>query len=196
MKKKYKVFIVVGLLLNLVICFGFYINYRLDKLVANLNKPGILFYDTAAPQYNEAGADGLRGSSEQLPYSPVSPRGDYSSGGSQTASPGRDYRKPSEATANPGNNQIVDSVAQKVNRPLEKTDLIKAGIIILKRLDTEDIGYLYRVGDSSHITREDLVQTRTVLLSKLTPEDIEVLRELGEKYGKDLRILDPSIPIQ
>lgn len=189
MRRKYKVFIVIGVLVNVVLCLGLYVNYKLDNLVAGLNVPGVLFRDGASSlpgDISSESPDGNQGS--------VKPgEGGTASQGSPTA-PGQ--VPAGTAGTKPANTEIANSVLDKVNQPVEKTDLVKAGLVILKRLSSEEISYLYRVGNSKHQTHDELVRTREILLTKLSPEDIEVLQALGKKYGKDLRILDPGVPIK
>ena len=85
---------------------------------------------------------------------------------------------------------------EKLDRPLEKKDLLKAGLIILRKLDKEEINYLYRVGTQDSCTREELRRVREILLGKLSPQEISTLKEIGAKYGKQLRILDPDVQLQ
>ncbi len=189
MRRKYKVFIVIGVLVNVVLCLGLYVNYKLDNLVAGLNVPGVLFRDVASPLPGDITSESPDGNP-----STVKP------GEGGTVSPGV-HVAPGQAPAGtagtkPANTDIANSVLDKVNQPVEKSDLVKAGLVILKRLSSEEISYLYRVGNSKHQTHDELVRTREILLTKLSPEDIEVLQALGKKYGKDLRILDPGVPIK
>jgi hypothetical protein len=194
MKRKYKVFIAIGVLLNVVLCLGLYVNYKLDSLVAGLNAPGILFQDVASSTTGNITRENPNGnSSSGKTNSGASSAGTAVSQGSSAITGQTDING---GVAKPGNNEIADSVLSKVNKPVEKTDLIKAGMIIMRKLNSQEISFLYRVGNSKKQTHDDLVRTREILLNKLSPEDIGVLRELGKKYGKDLRILDPNVPIK
>ena len=204
MKKKYKLFIVIGVLLNVLLCGGLYLNYKLDRLVASLNAPGVLFVDAEAPPLPDDGDAGEAASPSVVVHNggTAKPVGQgstyYDPSANQGGASPREIsdNSPTAPVEPPDNTQIVGSVAQKVDKPLDKTDLIKAGFIILRKLNSEEIAFLYRVGNNSEVTREELVKTREMLLSKLSPEDIATLRQLGDKYGKELRILDPSVPIR
>ncbi|MDD4627394.1 MAG: hypothetical protein PHP87_10000 [Syntrophomonas sp.] len=98
----------------------------------------------------------------------------------------------------PSNNtqQIISDVQEQIEKPLEKKDLLKAGMLILQKLSWEEINFLYSVGTKEQRSVEEQKQTREILLKKLDAEEIAVLRELGTKYGKKLNILDPNVPIR
>lgn len=175
MKRKQWVFVLVGVLIITLLSVGFYVNYQLDHLVASLNKPGLIFVetdqsDTPAPNQQD------------------------SSPGSSGNSSSADTEYLNKATPSPGSD-IASDVQLKVNRPIEKKDMLRAGLIILRRLDADEISYLYTVGSKDSYTREELVQVRQILLGKLSSHEIKTLRELGAKYGKSLRILDPNYKI-
>jgi len=91
---------------------------------------------------------------------------------------------------------MAGEVQKKVDRPVEKEDLVRAGLIILRKLNTEEISYLYRVGRQDSCTREELIRSREILLNKLSEDDIRTLRTIGAKYGKPLRILDPNVKLK
>lgn len=93
----------------------------------------------------------------------------------------------------PGNKTIANDVQKKISRPIEKKDLVKAGVIILRKLNSEEINYLYKIGKKDNYSREEYLHARDILLNKLSSEDIDTLQELGMKYGKDLNILDPEL---
>lgn len=93
------------------------------------------------------------------------------------------------------NSEIVNIVQQEVGRPIDTTDLFQAGLIILNKLSTDEINFLFGFSNNSY-TIEDEIEVRRLLFSKLNDEDINTLRALGQKYGKNLEILDPNIPIK
>ena len=88
---------------------------------------------------------------------------------------------------------ITGAVQQKLDRPLDKKDLLQAGMVILRKLSSEEISYIYNIGIQDHYAREELWHIREILLAKLSPGDIRTLKEIGAKYGKQLRILDADI---
>lgn len=184
MTGKKKIFIAVGIVLNILLCGGLYVNYQLDHVVTSLSQPGILFpeieYD---PLPDEAG---LTDTSEETGesaenghvYNPASP-GETLEG---TASP--------EKVESASKGDIASGVQNKISRPIEKTDLLKAGVIILRRLNSEEISYLYHVGSQPSYTHEEYLQVHKILEAKLSDEDVVTLKELGKKYGKTLNVLD------
>jgi hypothetical protein len=102
-----------------------------------------------------------------------------------------------EGDGAPDNNITVPEALQdKLDRPLEKKDLIQAGLIILGKLDKEDINFLFQVGNQDSYTKEELLRVRRILLAKLTSKEIHTLKELGAKYGKELRILDDDFKVR
>jgi hypothetical protein len=168
----------------------------LDRLVTALSTPGVLF---VYPE-NE---------SSSLPGGETPGEGPTTSEGQQPdIHPGMDsYPEFSipPASGIPGTGtgidgqagrQMAGEVQKKVDRPVEKEDLVRAGLIILRKLNTEEISYLYRVGRQDSCTREELIRSREILLNKLSEDDIRTLRTIGAKYGKPLRILDPNVKLK
>ncbi len=210
MQRKQTWFIVIGVVLIVLISGGFYVNYQLDHLVAALNRPGWLFVETESE--DEALTVGLEEEYEYVDTQPGSkvnrdhrvPSAGSNQDGTGSNAPGEtpssngDTRSVDARQESPpaSNQQVASGVQDKVGKPIEKTDLIKAGLIIIRKLDGEEISYLYRVGNKDSYTKEELKRSREILLGKLTPEDINTLRELGGKYGKTLRVLDASVPIE
>lgn len=137
----------------------------------------------------EGGSSSGKGSSSPNPDG--TPPGTLPGSQAETASEGGTQ---GDGTSH-SNQEISDAVQEKVDQPLEKKDLLRAGLIILRKLDKEEIGYLYRTGTKDSYTREELQHVRKILLGKLTAQEIETLKEIGDKYGKKLRILDADVPI-
>ena len=190
MTGKKKIFIAVGILLNILLCAGLYANYQLDHVVLSLSQPGILF----------PGAD--PGSHTDEPDLTDETGLNDTGTGTGAAEEQQNTENGSSPELTPQNNSsapnldsnskvaIAGSVQKKINRPIEKTDLIKAGVIILRRLNSEEISYLYRVGSHNSYTHEEYLQVHKILQAKLSEEDIATLKELGQKYGKNLNVLD------
>lgn len=183
MQRKQLIFVTVGLLLIVAVSGGIYLYYQLDRVAKSLARPGIIYANIdAGAEMNDAVINGTAGDSN-----------DYTASGSSS------YKTPSYSSSSTGtlhtgaNGAIVNGVQQKVDRPIDNKDLIKAGLIVLQRLDSDEIAYLFRVGSQDKYTKEDLQQVQKVLKTKLTDEDIAVLKELGEKYGKKLQVLDEEI---
>lgn len=193
MKFKQWLFVGIGIVLIGVISGVIYFNYQLDHLVAQLNRPGMVYNDyppvgsgedanSDATGLDASGKDGVtEGSGEQGTPGQTGTAGDTPSSG--VTSP------------RPSNQDIAEGAISKANHPVEKKDLINAGMIILRRLSSDEISYLYEVGIKDHQSREELIKARKILLKKLTPEEIEVMQSLGLKYGKRLRFLDPDVKL-
>ncbi len=194
MSGKMKIFISVGIILNILLCSGFYLYYRLDQVVTSLGQPGILFREAQlSPNVdNEFSADTI---DDNMPGDDDRSSDTYS--GSITYNAGEDYSQPVQmdgygpgsVESRPSNDQIISDVQNKVGRPIEKKDLIRAGLIILRRLDMDEISFLYQAGKKDTHSPEEMQQARKILLDKLTSEDINILKELGSKYGKELDFL-------
>lgn len=103
--------------------------------------------------------------------------------------------KDNDTVAPTTNAAKVDTIQQELGKPVNMTDLLNASFIILKKLDKNEINFLFGFSNDTY-TKEDLENVRSLLLSKLTADDIKTLRTLGQKYGKKLEILDPSVPIE
>ncbi len=183
MRRVEKIFIAAGLAVIVLISCGFYVNYQLDHLVKSLNQPGLLFADST-----ESGIGNQGGSSNSY----VSGSSEHStrtsgqiSGSSQDESPGQ-----KNTSETPSNKSIASGVQSKISKPIEKGDMIKAGLIILRKLNSDEISYLYSVGNKDSHTPEEREKVRAILLTKLNNEDIQTLKSLGDKYGKDLQVLD------
>lgn len=186
MSGKKKAFIAVGILLNIVLCAGLYVNYKLDQVVSSLTHPGVLFTEAGSSSPEDDGlTDGSMGDNDANNGPDASADGsgnrsdDSSSDGSTTGD-----------GASPSNVKIAGDVQKKIGKPIEKNDLLKAGLIIIRRLDSDEISFLYQVGRKDSYTQEELQQARKILTTKLSSEDRAVLKALGQKYGKELNVLD------
>ena len=188
MSSKMKWFIALGILINVLLAGGIYANYRLDQVVSSLNRPGVLFADTQS----QGSGNGSGEVAQQID------NGDYWDGtwgedigsdvGTGEGEKGGDGA--GETVEKPSNLQIANDVAARVGKPIEKTDMIKAGLIILKRLDSEEISFLYKVGRKGSMTADEKVKVKAILSAKLTDDDVATLKELGKKYGKNLTVLN------
>ena len=184
MPKKAKWFIAIGILLNVLLVTGIYINYRLDKIVASLNRPGVLFSDT---QSNETGAEGQIENAEKLSDGSYWNKSwDDETNGTGLPENGVD----SSEDSNNSSNQIQNDIANKIGQPVDKSDMIKAGLIILKRLDSSEVAYVYNVGRKGKMSDDERLQMRKILLNKLTEDDIAALKSIAKKYGHELSILN------
>ncbi|HHV16263.1 MAG TPA: hypothetical protein GXX58_06780 [Gelria sp.] len=183
MQKKARWFVALGTVLILLVTAGIYINYKMNQIVKIINRPGILFSDTS-------------------PSTPVPDTGAEDSG-AESESPGiitpgpatTDGIRPLPQKQSPSSpdkldqDDIVKGVQQKVTKPIEKKDLFKAGLIIIRRLNWSEIEYMYDVGTKDSITRADLKEVHRILRLRLSSDEIQVMQDLGRKYGKNLDFL-------
>lgn|GEM_PF-1326355 len=197
-----KKLIIAMFLVAVPVALVLYVNYLLNNLVSGLYVPV-----NPSRQTVEVAQGEKTGTGQQVVPTEISPNS--KAGENEPVSPSTN--EPGITTVDTrsnGNSQIsskpntesgqeiVSSVQQQLNRPVDKQDLLKAATTIMRKLSWEEIGYLYSVGNEQNRSPEELKKTREVLLQKLTPQDVEVLRALGKKYGKTLNILDPSVPIE
>jgi len=108
----------------------------------------------------------------------------------------------SQSTTNQNNSQLDPSKAcnailaaeaeKKIGQPIEKIDVLKAGVILMRKLSTEDISYLSKVARKGSYSQEEYQHSQEILLSSLSVEDINALKKLGKKYGSELKILNPN----
>ncbi len=184
MQKKSRWFIALGIALILVVTAGIYLNYRMDQVVKSINRPGILFSDnspsTSPP--DEGTGDSKTGSESPGAITPERPV-DGSGSMPQQQSPSSSEKGTVEQ------DDIVKGVQQKVSRPIEKKDLIKAGLIIIRKLSWSEIEYMYDVGTKDSMTTAELKEVHRILRARLSNDEIKVMQDLGRKYGKNLDFL-------
>jgi hypothetical protein len=168
---KRRILIILGFIVVGLAGTGIYLNYQLDHL---LNQPGVLSAlendTTSAPDGNQAGV------------------------GSNTASPGGSGSQAGVSQPNSGSSvqkDLVSDIENKVGQPVAKQDLLKAGVILMRRLNAEDIRYLKNVALQGSYSPEEYRHAQEILLDRLSGEDINALKKLGAKYGNDLKILNP-----
>lgn len=185
MSRKQKILLASSLFFLVLLGVGLFVNYILNNMVTALNAPKVDYHllmpsdSTTDEETNNSPSnvtDNTKGTinrpSGNLPVEPVE-------------SDNRDIN----------NHYITQDIQKKVDKPIEKKDLINAATIILKNLSVEEINYIYKVGKKNSYTKEELQKVREILTTNLSDDDIEVLRSLGGKYGKKLRILDPNVEI-
>jgi hypothetical protein len=192
MSTKVRWFIAIGILLNVILCAGFYANYRLDQVVSSLNRPGVLFSEAQSDSGANGLDNGVNGSSGSGDWNKSwgDGSGNAIDGTGATGSGGDGSTGSGDKVNPPSSSDIASDVVNKIGRPVEKGDLVKAGLIILRRLNGEEISYLYHVGRKSSFSNEERGQVRKILLNKLNSDDIVTLKALGKKYGRGLSILD------
>lgn len=184
MQRKAKVFVLLGTFIILLVVSGFYANYKMNQIVMSLNRPGVLFSDIPSPMDTDNGSSLEPLSSEQPNLS-----GDNTWYPQPSSSSTNNVREPASSSNKVGEDDIVNAVKTKINKPLEKKDLFKAGLIIIRKLNWSEIEYLYDVGTNESIPPNELKEVHRILRSRLSAEDIQVMQDLGHKYGKNLDFL-------
>lgn len=191
MRKKSTWFITLGITLIIIVTAGIYLNYRMDQVVRSINRPGVLFSDTtpSTPPPDTGAEDTTAGSKAP---GVVAPAPELTDGTNKI-----DTRQPVPQKDSPSSpakgkieqDDIVKGVQQRVSRPLEKKDLFKAGLIIIRRLSWSEIEYMYDVGTKDSMTTAELKEVHQILRTRLSSEEIKVMQDLGRKYGKNLDFL-------
>lgn len=176
MNKK-TLFIIIAAAIIVLSSLAIIINSQLNRMADGFGIPDL-------DQYNSQNGGGT-GTAPGTPSTPG-----YEPSGSGSPTPG--LLNP----LSPEQEAMAAEVQARLNRPVNRKDLIKVGLILVGSLSREQLDYVYEVGRKDRPSREELIQVRDILLNNLSPEDIAALRELGGSYGKSLHILDPSVPIR
>ncbi|NLO22373.1 MAG: hypothetical protein GX119_10320 [Syntrophomonadaceae bacterium] len=183
------IFILVLVAVNLALALGLYANNHLDNFVDAVGVVGEL---TSADEEKVSGEEQKYELVEEADNSYWTNNWHLFSNWLRDKVPLQHWK-----TSPPVTNEevVADNIKEQIGQPVENDDFLKASLIILKKLDKDEISFLYEIGNKEKPTREELREVRNMLLNKLTPEEIDTLRAMGSKYGKQLRILDPSVPI-
>ncbi len=191
MQKKARWFIALGIALILVVTASIYINYRMDQVVKSINRPGVLFSDnsTSTPPLDTGAEDSAAGGKSPgvVAPQPVLTDGTDRIDGSQPVPQKGSPSSPAQGKVE--QDDIVKGVQERVSRPIEKKDLFKAGLIIIRRLSWSEIEYMYDVGTKGSVTSSELKEVHRILRARLSSEEIKVMQDLGKKYGKNLEFL-------
>lgn len=193
---------IICFVIAIPVCLGLYINYLLNNVVSGLFVPTpqledkVVDTDDNPENISKAEVGNTSASGENVSR-------ETSTEKNKTAEPvvsnhdGRQESEPPEDEPQPASGkQITAGVEQQLDQPVDKKDLLKAGMLIIHKLSWDEISYLYEMGNKESRTVEEEKKIRETLLKKLTPEDVQVLRELGSKYGKKLDILDSNVVIK
>ena len=168
---------ITGLFIVVLVSCGLYLNYKLDVL---LQPPGSFLAGNYPGNLtgNEAVLQGENGITKRR--------------GPAAAKAGIKSEAKPDNTQLDSNENLVNDVQNKVGQPVDKIDLLKASMIIMRKLSAEEISYLSKVAMKDAYSQEDYQQSQEILLNKLSAEDINALKKLGKKYGKDFEILNPN----
>lgn len=196
---------IISLIMLLLTGGALYINYWLDNLITEINTQPALVTTAEnqepTPQESPQPTQGKDAPVNKVESAPVN-KGASAPVSNESKEKDKkepeaqlDTKAPSKAEPSSSNQVIANSVQEQLDKPIEKSDLIEAGIIILSKLSQEEINFMFGFSDKSY-SNEDLKAARAILLSKLSEKEIRTLRALGQKYGKKLEILDASVEIK
>lgn len=174
LEKKQRLFIIVGSVLLVVFALSVYASHQLDSFFKAWNSAGFPLAGT--------GPAGPRAPDSKDPEKP-----EYPEGNSWSFEKGPAEGGDTEGEL-PSFQGIAREVEARVDRPVDKTDLMRVGLILVRRLDRSEINYLYNVGKKGSYTAAEVAKTREIL-TKLTPRDRKVLEEMAEKYDQPLFLL-------
>lgn len=166
MKRKTVWFIVIGVLINLLLVGGIVINSQLNRLASSWVLPADSSFSANPGDQDDAGDN--HDTSSNTP-------------GQRT--------KTSLHRNLVSEDELVDGVANRVGRPLEKKDIMRVGLILVRRLSWEEIDYFYEVGQKAHPSSEEIARVKTLLNGRLTDKEMQTLQDMGSKYGRDLTFL-------
>ncbi|MEN6463197.1 MAG: hypothetical protein ABFC94_17745 [Syntrophomonas sp.] len=184
MKSKPKLIIMIGVFISLLVSTGIYMNYRLDHF---LDQSGMLLQnkDSGTSTYSDT----------KLPIAPQDKSGFTKESGNITVKTGatsETNNNPQLDSNKPANETLVTHVQKKIGQPIEKKDLLTAGVILMRKLSAKDISYLSKVAMKDSYSQEDYRESQKILLKRLSPNDVNTLKKLGKKYGSELKILNPN----
>ena len=152
-----------------------YVNHQLDTFLKAWNSVGSHMAGTIEPGPLDPG-----NASPGEPESPGKSSWSFEKGSS----------KHTDEDELPSFENIARDVQARVNRPVEKTDMLRVGLMLIKRLDRNEITYLYNVGKKGTYTPAEVSKTRQILTTKLTEHDMKMLQEMAEKYDQPLFFLN------
>jgi len=78
-------------------------------------------------------------------------------------------------------------------------DMVKVADILAGKVSIGEIKFLYNTAKDNvflNCSAEELRKVRDILFTNLSHDDLECLRQIGEKYGKDMRIINPDISVE
>lgn len=165
-----------GIPILLLVSSGIFINYKMNHL---LNQSGSLLLgkdrDTftnsqttvpAAPQDES----GIAKENVKLP----------SKSGAKSAA---NHSNPQLESISSSKGIKVSDIEKRIGQPIEKQDILKAGLILMRKFSAEDIRYLKKVAMQDSCSREEYQRSQEIILNRLSVEDINTLKKLGENTG-------------
>lgn len=177
MKNKPKLLVITGLLTIVLFGAGIYINHQLSQL-SNLSGLSLLDPNSGETDYSKTGSS----TSSEGKIESIEGYENLETGSSKVS------QNTSKVTSQVQNKNLVSHVQEKIGRPIAKKDILTAGIIIMRKLNAEDISYLSKVAMKDSYSQEDYRRAREILANKLSADDINTLNKLCGKYGSKITI--------
>jgi dTDP-4-dehydrorhamnose reductase len=93
--------------------------------------------------------------------------------------------QPQGKTSNP--EDMVKLAEKQLGRPVDKADVAQVAAILLKRLDSEELSFIYQqMTKEGKPSSAEIKKAKQILQNKLTPEELELVQEVALKYGKKI----------
>ncbi len=180
-----KLFIIIGVSINLLLFGGLFINKMLTTATENFDKMAMLYDLVEQVEQQQSGTNQPIGSNNVAGTNTGNKNNPSSTG---ILSSNSAELPPLENMTEAEKEQAVQQINESVQKPVEKKDMLSAGAILMKRLSMQEINWLYKVGNSPKKDPEEVKKAKELLQSRLTPEDLEALKEMGSKYGKNISL--------
>jgi len=93
---------------------------------------------------------------------------------------------------------VEDKSKSVLGTSMSMEDYFTIGKITLTKLGPSEIKFLFSsTKDDLFINSsvEELKRVRSIIFSKLSSDDIATIKAIGNKYGKEMKILDPNIDV-
>lgn len=191
MRNYKKIFIGVIVLFNVILGIGLYANYQLNNRDLLSNLPEMVSTDNGTDQ--QPGEDGPNsnpdpdlndstaeheGERNQPWWNALLSRFTGSKAGSQAAE-----EKPSDQ-------EILKLAEKQLGQPVDKSDVVKVAAILVKRLESEELSFIYQMTKETKHSSQDIKKAKQILQNRLTPEELRLVQDVGLKYGKKLSFIN------
>ncbi|NLO22685.1 MAG: hypothetical protein GX119_11950 [Syntrophomonadaceae bacterium] len=184
MRNYKKLFIGVIVLVNILLAVGIYTNYQ-------LNHRGMLSH----PEMVSTDHDGHQPTGENNTNSPSNLNNSQNiaeTEGQQTwwtALLNRfNHSEAGEPSAadKPSNEDVIKLAEKQLGQSVDKGDVAKVGAILIKRLNSEELSFIYKMTQESKPSSADIKKAKQILQNKLTSEELQLVHDVALKYGKKI----------
>lgn len=183
MRNYKKMFIGLIVLVNILLAVGIYTHYELNNREM-LSNPEMVSTDNDNRQ--PEGEDNSKADSDSSPDNqnhsePKSQKPWWTSLFSRLAPSGAD----NPSVDKPSNQDMLKLAEKQLGQPVDKSDVAKVAAIFIKRLDGEELSFIYKqVTQEGKPSSADIRKAKQILQNKLTTEELELVQEVALKYGK------------